>query len=379
MMLFSAYFNIPSKMNKNNRSSNIEILRILSMFFIVASHYAVWGLKVENKELYIPVKYNFLPLLGGVAICLFILASGYFMAKSKITISKISKVLFHTISYAAILSSIAYFFGPPHFDINLKNVIKSALGITGSYWFINTYIGLMLIVPFLNVLVHHLSHKQHTLCIASLFLLTSFIPTYFHIPTYCSQLCFFILLYMIAAFIRTLNLQRLSKWKLIALLSAISTATIAWIYSANIAFKLFESEYLYQTLLYFAVTKESLPVILISILIFLICIKSNIGSSRIINFLASCTLGVYLFHEHPLMRDFIWQKVLHTAEAPFCEHPIIHCIGSILGIYIAGTIVDIIWQQTVGRLYAPIEHYIIMPIYTRVKKWGNRLIQYITE
>lgn len=293
--------------------------------------------------------------------------------------TKITKVLFHTISYAAILSLIAFSVGEPLFDVNLKQIAKVSLGVMGTYWFINTYIGLMLLVPFLNVLIHRISQKQHLLCIGALASLACVFTSHFHIPTYCGQLCLFVTLYMIAAYLRLNNLNHWSKSKLALVLIGVMVVTIALIYTASISYVHFKSEYIYFTLYNFAASKESLPVLLISILIFLIFIKSDIGSSRVINFLASCTLGVYLFHEHPLMRDFIWQKVLHTAEAPFGEHPVLHCIGAIFGIYIAGTIVDIIWQQTVGRLYAPTEKYIIMPIYSRVKKWGNKVILYIMD
>lgn len=237
----------------------------------------------------------------------------------------------------------------------------------------------MLLIPFLNSLIHHINQKQHILCIISLVSLSCLLGTYLHIPTYCDQLSLFVSLYMIAAYIRLYGIQKWTKRGLLLALLSVFIGTIVCIYVASAIYAISNSEYLYFTLYNFAASKNSLPTLLISILLFALVLKFDCGTSRVINFLASCTLGVYLFHEHPLMRDFIWQKVFHTAEAPFGEHPFLHCIGAILGIYIAGTIVDIIWQQTVGRLYAPTEKYVIMPIYTRVKKCGNRAIQYIMD
>ena len=234
-----------------------------------------------------------------------------------------------------------------------------------------------LVVTLLNILAKNINNKQHIFCILLLVMLTCFLRTYLHIPTYCGQLCLFVALYMIAAYVRIYGLQRWQKKDILLTLAIISMVTVAHIYATNKIYAWLGSDYLYNTLVNFAISKESLPVLLISVLLFTLFLKCNFGRSKFINYLATCTLGVYLFHEHPLMRDFIWQKLLHTADASFGEHPFLHCIGAIVGIYIAGTLFDIIWQQPIGRLYHPLEHYIIQPIYIRVKKLGNDIIQSI--
>lgn len=369
-------------MNKNtSRSSNIELLRILAMAFIVASHYTAHGLKAECVGMDVRLHYSFLQMGGPIGVNLFVMASGYFMVKSSISMPRIGKVLFHVISYSAILSAMAFFVGSPLFDVNLQLAIKRSLGIagTGVYWFINVYLALMLLVPFLNILVHQITKKQHLLCICTLTGLSCVFPACFLIPTYSGKICLFMALYMVAAYLRLYPLLELTKRKLVYVGAAVLLIILAFLGAANIAFEYFHSEYVSSILINSATSQESILMLLVAIPIFILFLKINVGSSRIINFLASCTLGVYLFHEHPLMRDFIWQKVLHTAYAPYCEHPILHCIGAILGIYIVGTLVDIIWQQTIGRLYAPTERFIIMPIYTRMKKLGNGIIQRIVE
>lgn len=366
---------------KNTRSSNIELMRILAMVLIVASHYTAHGLKAECIDINERLNYSFLQMGGPIGVNLFVMASGYFMVKSCISMPRIAKVLFHVISYAAILSAIAFFIGPPFFDVNLQLMLKSCLGIGGtrSYWFINAYLSLMLLVPFLNILVHQITKKQHLLCICSLTALASVFPACFLIPTYCGKICLFMALYMVAAYLRLYPLLELTKRKLVYVGAAVLLIILAFLGAANIAFEYFHSEYVSSILINSATSQESILMLLVAIPIFILFLIINVGSSRIVNFLASCTLGVYLFHEHPLMRDFIWQKVLHTAYAPYGEHPILHCIGAILGIYIVGTLVDIIWQQTIGRLYAPTERFIIMPIYSQMKKWGKGIIQRIIE
>ena len=76
---------------KNQRNSNLEILRILSMVFIVSCHFA--SCKFEDYSLLISNPNNyliyFLDLFGKVGVNVFILISAYFMINSKFTLKKL--------------------------------------------------------------------------------------------------------------------------------------------------------------------------------------------------------------------------------------------------------------------------------------------------
>ena len=78
-------------LNKNQRNSNLEILRILSMVFIVSCHFAGGGFGeynfvVSNLNNYI---IYFLDLFGKVGVDVFVLISAYFMINSKFTLKKL--------------------------------------------------------------------------------------------------------------------------------------------------------------------------------------------------------------------------------------------------------------------------------------------------
>lgn len=78
-------------MDKQERNSNFEILRIISMIMIIAHHYAVHGF-VSNDLEYSFNRYivGILSLGGKLGNTIFILISGYFMVNSRITKKKYS-------------------------------------------------------------------------------------------------------------------------------------------------------------------------------------------------------------------------------------------------------------------------------------------------
>lgn len=59
---------------KKVRDSKFEILRIISMIFIVISHYSLWGKWNDANKF----KYLVYQPLGQIGVCVFVLISGYF-------------------------------------------------------------------------------------------------------------------------------------------------------------------------------------------------------------------------------------------------------------------------------------------------------------
>ena len=69
---------------KKTRNSNIEIVRIISMIFIVLSHYTVHN-GIENASLPLGLNRYILEIstLGNIGVILFVLISGYFSIEQK--------------------------------------------------------------------------------------------------------------------------------------------------------------------------------------------------------------------------------------------------------------------------------------------------------
>jgi hypothetical protein len=73
--------------------------------------------------------------------------------------------------------------------------------------------------------------------------------------------------------------------------------------------------------------------------------------SKKINKLASATLGVYLIHDNPLFRPYLWRVILKNPEMYSSNLLIIHAMISIIGVYVVCSCIDLIRQYTVERLF----------------------------
>ena len=81
-------------MNHSQRNSNLELLRIIAMIFIIAHHlvtFALDGLPFVADNLNTFVLY-FITMFGKMGVNLFIFISAYFMIKSKFTLGKFFKL-----------------------------------------------------------------------------------------------------------------------------------------------------------------------------------------------------------------------------------------------------------------------------------------------
>ena len=76
-----------NKTHHSQRNSNLEILRIIAIIFIISFHLARHGFDGVDFLLSNPNSYflYFLGILGKIGVDIFILISAYFMIKSKFT------------------------------------------------------------------------------------------------------------------------------------------------------------------------------------------------------------------------------------------------------------------------------------------------------
>ena len=94
-------------LDKQKRSSNIELFRIIMMLSIVAHHYVV-NSGVRGAILEPPYAWHhyFLYVFGmwgKIGINCFVLITGYYMCRSDITIRKFLKLLFEILFYNAVI------------------------------------------------------------------------------------------------------------------------------------------------------------------------------------------------------------------------------------------------------------------------------------
>ena len=165
-------------MNISKRNTALDIVRIVAFFSVVAMHFPLHT-DFYNKTLQGIPMLHFTVLRSAFVYCvpLFLMLSGYLLNRK--TLSKryylgIVKTLgIYILSSLACMIFKHYFFKD---ELTFHTVLFGILDFGGANysWYIEMYLGLFLLIPFLNLMYHGLSgKKQKKVLIWTLILLSS--------------------------------------------------------------------------------------------------------------------------------------------------------------------------------------------------------------
>lgn len=162
-------------MVKKQRNVNLDLLRIVSMLLIVFLHSIDHSGVLENAEncgtgMYFYVRFTY--ALCQVCVNIYVMLSGYFMVTSKFRLHKLVTLWMEASFYSFSLKLLFMVIGLDDFSI-LSLISCFAPILTGRYWFLTIYVGMYLVSPFLNALIHALDKKQHALLNLLLFAIMS--------------------------------------------------------------------------------------------------------------------------------------------------------------------------------------------------------------
>lgn len=331
------------------RNSNIELLRILSMFFIVLSHYTVHN-GVRNAEL--PIGFNRWLLevstLGNIGVILFVLISGYFMINSSgIRVSKLAKLYCQIAGYSLIIYFVFIVFGAE--SLGITGLVSNIFPIMfEKYWFATAYVVLYLISPFLNRLLNGIRQKDHFKLILALLMLFSIIPTFTTRQMYSNLLIQVVMFYVIGAYFGRYPESVFSRKK-VAWGTLIVTALM--LYTGTLAID-FVGQYInvfneYSTYLF---ERNSIFAIVFSIALFCVFLNSKEFYSSVVNGISACTFGVYLISDNELVREFLWIDLFKNAEFVSSSWLIPHAAIAVLITFIVSAAIEFVRLKTVEKL-----------------------------
>jgi surface polysaccharide O-acyltransferase-like enzyme len=351
------------------RNSNLEILRIISMLLIVAQHYSVHGFStIEMKYSLNRYVVGILSLGGKLGVACFILISGYFMVYSKFTVKKLIKLVAETWFYTISIYILFSFVLTPVEPIGLKTLIKAMLPIGYSeYWFMTDYIMLMLMSPVLNIVIANISKERLQKFLVGAIVFWSILPTFIGAHYGYNELVWFIVLYMLAGYIRKyLDFEKKNARKhlIVGMISYILVivSNVMLIFLGHITnIDIFTNQ---SSRLMFL----NSPFILITAVELLIgFLKLKPNYNKLINILAGATLGVYLIHDNNLVRLYLWRVILKNADMYNSSLLILHALISILIVYIVCSCIDLIRQVTVEKIFMNFVNKYYDLIYVKVK------------
>lgn len=330
-----------AKISGGERSSNLELFRIISMLVIVAHHYVVNSGLLEMVYNSQDIGGNDIFLLffgwgGKTAINGFILITGYFMCKSNITIRKFGRLIGEKYFYTIVLFVIFLLTGYTAFE--LKEFVKALLPTTSvTDNFTGCFLIFYLFIPFINKLLQALSEKEHITLVGLCILIYTVFPS-LHIDVRFNYVTWFVILYIIAAYVRMYPKDLFEHTKLLGILAG-SCLLLSW---GSVAVMTVVGRKIGRDIpFFFVVDSNKILALLTGFAAFMFFKNLKMKRSKIINTISASTFGVLLIHANSnTMRTWLWQDMLQNVkwyESPFLT---VHAIVSVLAVYIVCTVID---------------------------------------
>lgn len=336
-------------MNKVERKSNFELLKIIAMLAIIMFHYVYKsGYSVDILTPY-NVFIKSVWFFGEIGVNLFMLITGYFMIKSKFSYKKLVSFILEVNFYFVITLLVGYYLDLIPLNYSIDFYILPI--ILNKYWFITAYILVYIFSPYINKMIRSLKKSEMQSLILKAIIIWSIIPTIIGILynstetiLYYNRFIWLVIVYIIGAYLQLYKTKILSNNKnnifIIIILSLILILTIPIIYIIKTKFNI-----LHNVEIAYFWPPNSILIILLSIAIFSLFKNIEIKSNMIINKLASTTLAIYIMHDS-ILCDQMWllffKSRLHIENGKYY-----HILISAIFIFLLGACIELFRKHVI--------------------------------
>ena len=300
------------------RKSNFELLRIICMVFIIAHHFVVnSGIIPDVNSISTNLLGNYIYLAcfgmwGKTAINVFVLITGYFMCRSKLTTARYCKILFVYLFYHYIIYFLLLIL---HYEtVSLTRIYHLLFEVfenaNGSGFFTSSFLIFYLFIPFINMFIDRIDKNSVQHLVILLILVFSGLSTIFNNKNLMGESFWFIALYFLGACIRLYPLKWMQNQMKCILYLLIS---LGLSYSSVVVIILFLSKKGMNNYAYFVSDANKVGAVFVSIFLFCVFKNMNIGYSKVINTIAKTTFGILQIHANsPAVRSLLWKKIFHV-------------------------------------------------------------------
>lgn len=329
--------------------ASFEVLRVLAMIMIVTAHYMEKGgllhSLIQDKS-----ASNFLfwilENMCVVSVNIYVLISGYFLVDKRFKLSKAVDLWCRVFFYSVVVAAVMLFSGavPPEHFTNLYQLQFYLLPIlNGHYWFVTAYVLMYLFSPLLGRAVRCISKRELQTVIMVLLILMCFVKTIIPVPLatdeFGNHYGWFLCLFLIAAYIRIYGIPFFKNGK-VAFGVYIFSVLGSLLYHFMAAV-LVEQAGKYEHLLKLPQHHNFIFVLTGALGLFYVFKHWNMKGNwftRYLVKLAPYTLGVYLLHEHLLVR-YLWIDWLKVSSE-YGGFRILHMILSVILVMGIGILAD---------------------------------------
>ncbi len=310
-------------MSKAERESNFELMRIISMFLIVVWHVIIHGKIFDNSgEVGLFVANVILGIIAIHVNSLVFLTGYYNNDKTEVKTKKIFKLIGTAWFYKATIVIIFFLLGLE--KTGKITFMEELLPLDiNNYWFVNAYIIIYLLSPYLNKVTENMTEKDFGKMIVKLIILLTILPLITNnrfISNNGSNIINFVIIYYLGSFFRKYPINKNYHFKSLER-KKLRTVLIIMFFSMalmNISIKylgdkmyIINSEILnyYGSIIRNNYLYYSNPLIIVQSCAYCLLFETLNIKSKIINFISGSTFGVYLIHDNHLIRKVLYQWV----------------------------------------------------------------------
>ena len=234
--------------------------------------------------------------------------------------------------------------------MGLKEIIKSFFPYIFSWnWYIIYYVLLYLLVPFINPWLKSMSRKRYSLMVIILLTIWSIIPTLTNKAWSFSSLDFFLVMYIVGAYIRLHIYGKVfykNSWNLMWGLGAALLIILSVLFF-DLTGYIFKNNLLISFSTYF---KEYTTVLAVLFAVFIFMYFANMNFVwKPVNQIAVSVMGIYLIHDNRSLRFYIWEVLFPNIN--YVNNPYLHAFLKIFAVFIVCLVIDLLRRATVGYIF----------------------------
>ena len=326
---------------QQNRESSFELLRLLCIFGIVTMHtFGSFYASATGINLVYGVLLNSIFNMG---VSLFMLISGYFGIRT--SAKKIVHLELAAIFYSMLhLLYVSYLQGA----LSKKALIRACFPVSdGTYWYITCYMILLLFAPFINQIPEKLKKKDFEKLLVLMLLVFCVLPSVIQLHVMGDNgkgVVNMLLMYLIGRYLKLYGKENYGKAKMLLYGGVCVLAGFVLNYGLSLLINKGQG-------IYAPFARDCSVTIVFGSIFFFLLFREIKLQSKVINFLAKYVIGIYMFEGtfRGILRELIDITVYGDKWYLFVVITIY-----VLVTMVACIIVDILREQTIGRLDKPI-------------------------
>ncbi len=330
------------------RQSNLELLRLLAMFCIVANHLVGQGDVLRDAVGLNYIFSFFMSQAARISVNIFLIIGCWFMVDAPFRGIRFVRLWLEELFYTVTLTLLMACFYPA--DVKPKYIFASFFPVFGyNHWFISGYLVLILMSPFLKQ-IFRMERKYMKRLVILLLLFCSVWSSVrpFENETLDTIVWFSCIFVFVGYFKTSGRMNRAAEERRKSFLPWLALAASLAGYLLLCLITLLPrlgnySELLYTVSLWtdqYLQDYKALPNLLIAAGVFIFFLRLRIGEIKLINFFSTSTLAVYIVHQVPVFTLFLWKELVRVQDHLAQDSWPVYMIGAILYIFLTITLID---------------------------------------